>query len=84
MKACQSPVLTSQSNSATSDRLRFWNFLQQIGEFIVQKIFQQYELQIEQITDRKGNTCWEVHDPDGQQILRFYSESELRSWLDRY
>lgn len=83
MKADQNPALTAQSHSVTSNRQVFWNWLQQIGESIVQSFYQQHELRIEQLIDRKGNTFWEVYDPSCQRTRQFYSETEVRRWLDR-
>lgn len=83
MKAYPNSAPTSPSNLVTFNRALSWNWLRRIGEFLVQQLSQQHELRIEQIIDRKGNVFWEIYDPTSQQTRQFYSETEVRRWLDQ-
>lgn len=83
MKAYPNSAPTSPSNLVTFNRTLSWNWLRRIGEFLVQQLSQQHELRIEQIVDRKGNVFWEIYDPTSQQTRQFYSETEVRRWLDQ-
>lgn len=83
MRAYQSSKLISKSNTLTLNKQNSRNWFKQFCEFLVKVLAQPYELKIEQIIDRKGNISWEVYDPTSQRTLWFYSEAEVRSWLDR-
>lgn len=83
MRAYQSSDLISHSNTLTFDKQNSRNWFRRVSEFLVKAFNQRYEPKIEQIIDRKGNISWEVYDPNSQRTLWFYSEAEVRSWLDR-
>ena len=83
MRAYQNSKLISQSNTPTFDKQNSRNWLERFSELLVKFFDRYYEPKIEQIIDRKGNISWEVYDPNSQRTLWFYSEIEVRSWLDR-
>lgn len=41
------------------------------------------DLQVVRRRDRQGNTLFVVYDPIGQRRHRFYSEHDLRVWIDQ-
>jgi hypothetical protein len=44
---------------------------------------QNHELEVRQRVDRNGDPIWEVRDTVRQKTLSFYSEADVRTWLDR-
>lgn len=81
--AYQNSNLMSQSNLLLFRESQSLNWLKKIGEFLVKAFDQSYELKIEQKVDRQGNVCWEIYDPTHRQSYWFYSESDVRTWIDR-
>lgn len=81
--AYQNSELISQSNSPVLPKPGSQNWLKRIGKFLVEAFTQIHEVKIRQIIDRNGNVSWEVSDPRTQETLWFYSEAEVRVWLDQ-
>lgn len=81
--AYQNSDLPTQPSELLLPKPRLWNWVRQIGISLVHALEQRDELKITQATNRHGDSYWEVYDPIRQHTLWFYSESEVRAWLDR-
>ena len=81
--AYQNSELAPQSNELIFPKTGLWNWMERVGKSLIQALEQRDELKIRQVIDRHGDTYWEVRDPIRKHTLWFYSEAEVRAWLDR-
>jgi hypothetical protein len=74
----------------TNPKLAFiWNWLDaaehfaaKVGKGVLAFLLDNSEIKIIEKTDKNGNAIWEVDDRGKGRSL-FYSEEEVRAWLDR-
>jgi hypothetical protein len=74
----------------TNSKLAFiWNWLDaaenlvgKVGSGVLAFLLDNSEIKIVEKTDKNGNAIWEVDDRGKGRSL-FYSEEEVRAWLDR-
>lgn len=63
--------------------LTAWDWITQLGRFLVNSLVGNDEPRINQTIDRLGNIVWQVYNPINRQILSFTSEQEVREWLEQ-
>jgi hypothetical protein len=66
-----------------STQLAAPSWLGRIWSFVVDTLKKSSELQIREMTDRAGNTWWNVYDPTTGRSAWLDSEDEVRIWIEK-
>lgn len=59
------------------------NFLGIVGRYITDYLFENSDVKIVETTDQYGHLIWEVSDRVSGDRHTFFSEAEVRVWLDK-
>jgi hypothetical protein len=77
LEPCTSQHPTDKSRS-------IWTvWLDKLGHFFAMLFTESNDIRIRQHRDRNGQLYWYVYDSRTQRSGTFYSESDLRAWIER-
>ena len=76
--------LNPTSKSPGTLTVQFRETLSHLWHELTELITRSPELKIWQTSDRKGNTCWRVYDPQNGYSYSFGSEADVRAWLEQH
>jgi hypothetical protein len=74
---------TPQPSAAKSSGWKPRSRWQKVGDYLLDLLVQTNDPKIRLKRDRDGIPYWDVCDPVNQTRAQFYSEAEVRAWLEQ-